>query len=82
MWNMSTTSEKTTIYLNPMVKKFLQHKAVEEETSISELINERVEEEMAGKKLQALLKKRSTEPKMSFEDMLKELGLSYEDLRS
>lgn len=79
---MSTTSEKTTIYLNPMVKKFLQHKAVEEETSISELINERVEEEMAGKKLQALLKKRNTEPKMSFEDMLKELGLSYEDLRS
>ena len=31
-----------------VVKKFLQHKAIEEETSISDLINERFEEEMSA----------------------------------
>lgn len=78
---MSTTSDKTTIYLNPVVKKFLQHKAVEEDTSISDLINERIEEEMTEQKLGALLEKRSKELTLSFEDMMKELGLTYEDLR-
>jgi hypothetical protein len=39
---MSTTiaKEKTTIYLNPYVKKFLQHKAVNENSSLSDIINE------------------------------------------
>lgn len=78
---MSKTSEKTTIYLDHMVKKFLQHKAVEENTSISDLINERVEEEMAGDKFAALLDRRSKEPTISFEDMMKDLGLTYDDLR-
>ena len=78
---MSIAGSKTTIYLDPMVKKFLQHKAIEEDTSISDLINERVEEEMAGDKFAALLSERSKEPTVSFEDMMKELGLTYDDLR-
>jgi len=37
---MSTIAkEKTTIYLNPYVKKFLQHKAVNENLSLSDVIN-------------------------------------------
>lgn len=78
---MNTTTDKTTVYLDPVVKKFLQHKAIEEDTSISELINERMEQEMAKAKLQALLDKRCHEPTVSFEGMMKELGLTYEDLR-
>ena len=64
-----------------MVKKFLQHKAIEEETSISDLINERFEEEMASDKLIALIEERQKEPTISFEDMMRELGLTYDDLR-
>ena len=64
-----------------VVKKFLQHKAIEEETSISDLINERFEEEMASDKLIALIEERKKEPTISFEDMMRELGLTYDDLR-
>ena len=81
MYTMSTVLQKTTIYLDPLVKKFLQHKAVEEDTSISELINELLEEEMAGSTFGILLEKRRREPTISFEEMMQELGLTYEDLR-
>ena len=64
-----------------MVKKFLQHKAIEEETSISDLINERFEEEMASDKLIALIEERKREPTISFEEALKECGLTYADLQ-
>lgn len=37
---MSNLSAKTTIYLNPSVKKFLQHKAIAESRSLSDVINE------------------------------------------
>ena len=78
---MNTAVAKTTIYLTPMVKKYLQHKAVEEDTSISDLVNERIEEEMASDKLVALVKKAEREPTLSFEEALSECGLTYEDLR-
>jgi len=38
---MSNLSARTTIYLNPYVKKFLQLKAVQESRSVSQLVNER-----------------------------------------
>ena len=82
--NMNTANtaiSKTTIYLDPTVKKFLQHKAIEEETSISDLINERFEEEMASDKLIALIEERKREPTISFEEALKECGLTYADLQ-
>ncbi|TAH35683.1 CopG family transcriptional regulator [Candidatus Saccharibacteria bacterium] len=78
---MSTASDKTTIYLDPVVKKFLQHKAIEEDTSISDLINERIEEEMAGEKFRKLIDQAKKEPTLSFEEALKECGLTYADLR-
>ena len=40
MQRMSKDSEKTTIYLNPYVKKFIQHKAVNEGRSVSDVIND------------------------------------------
>lgn len=76
-----SANDKTTIYLNPVVKKFLQHKAIEEDTSISDLINERIEEEMAGEKFRKLIDQAKKEPTLSFEEALKECGLTYADLR-
>ena len=37
---MATLTERTTVYLNPYVKKYLQHEAIEQNKSISELIND------------------------------------------
>ncbi len=37
---MSKLSERTTLYLNPYVKKYLQHKALQENRSMSELVND------------------------------------------
>lgn len=36
---------------------------------------------MASDKFHDMLKKRHDEPTVSFEEMMKELGLTYEDLR-
>ena len=75
------TNDKTTIYLNPLVKKFLQHKAVEEEASISELINERFELEMQELGFRKEIEKSLKEPRISFDEALAECGLTYADLR-
>jgi hypothetical protein len=37
---MSKLSEKTTLYLNPYVKKFLQLKALQENRSMSDIVND------------------------------------------
>ena len=37
---MNIVAEKTTVYLNPYVKQFLQHKAVNDKTTVSKIINE------------------------------------------
>jgi len=56
---MSKLSARTTIYLNPYVKKFLQLKAVQESRSVSELVNDRFTNVMEDfEKLAALEKKR------------------------
>ncbi|MDQ5969950.1 MAG: CopG family transcriptional regulator, partial [Patescibacteria group bacterium] len=37
---MSKLADRTTVYLDPVVKKFLQHKAIAEGGSVSEIIND------------------------------------------
>ena len=79
---MSQLSEKTTIYLNPYVKKFIQHKAVAEGRSVSEVINENFEDMLEDLEDIKEVEKRRDEPSVPFEEVLKELGLTYDDLRS
>jgi hypothetical protein len=56
---MSNLSERTTIYLNPYVKKFLQLKALQESRSVSQLVNERFSEALKEfEDLKTLEKKR------------------------
>ena len=79
---MSNLSQKTTIYLNPYVKKFMQHKAVAEGRSVSEIINEIFEDMLEDLEDIKEVEKRRNEPSVPFEEVLKELGLTYDDLRS
>ncbi len=80
--NANTSSDKTTVYLDPAVKKFLQHKAIEDDTSISAIINDVFENELEDILLAEDLNKIRKEPTYSFDEALKKVGLTYEDLRS
>lgn len=78
---MSQLSAKTTIYLDPSVKKFVQHKAVAEGRSVSEIINDYFADMMEDLEDIREIEKRRNEPTVPFEKVLQELGLTYEDLR-
>jgi hypothetical protein len=79
---MSNLSDKTTIYLNPSVKRFLQHKAVAERRSVSDIINEEFADMLEDLEDIKEIEKRRDEAKVPFETVLQELGLTYDDLRS
>lgn len=79
---MSKLSEKTTIYLNPVVKSFIQHKAIADKRSVSEIINDYFADMLEDLQDIKTVGKRRTEPNESFDDVLADLGLSYDDLRS
>ena len=79
---MSNLSAKTTIYLNPNVKRFIQHKAVSEGRSVSDIINESFEDMLEDLEDIKEIEKRRGEPTVPFETVLKDLGLTYDDLRS
>jgi hypothetical protein len=59
---MATLTERTTVYLNPYVKKYLQHEAVEQNKSISELINEQLAELLEDVEDMATIEERKSEP--------------------
>lgn len=79
---MSNLSSKTTIYLNPNVKKFIQHKAVEENRSVSDIINDQFADMLEDLEDIKTIRERRKEPSVSFDEALKELGLTYDQLRS
>jgi len=77
---MSTLSAKTTIYLEPNVKKFIRHKAIAEGRSVSEIINEAFVDMLEDLDDIKEIKSRLGEPTVPFETVLKDLGLTYDDL--
>jgi hypothetical protein len=79
---MSTLSERTTIYLDPKVKKFLKHKAIAEGRSVSDLVNEQFADMLEGLYDLKEVEKRRNKDTVSFEDVLKDLGLTYDQIRS
>lgn len=78
---MSQLSEKTTIYLDPQVKKFLQHKAVAEGRSVSDIVNDNFADMLEDLEDIREIEKRRGEETVPFEVVLQELGLTYEQLR-
>ncbi len=81
MADMSNLSEKTTIYLNPQVKKFLQHKAVAESRSLSEIVNDEFADMLEDLEDIKVIGQRRGETTVPFEQVMRELGLTYEQLR-
>lgn len=79
---MSNLTAKTTVYLNPTVKKFVQHKAVAENRSVSEIINDYFADMLEDLEDVKTIQDRRLEKSVSFDTMLKDLGLTYDDLRS
>ncbi len=79
---MSNLTEKTTVYLDPYVKKFIQHKAVAEGRSVSDIINDNFEDMLDDLEDITEVKKRRLEPTASFEQVLQDLGLTYDDIRN
>jgi hypothetical protein len=79
---MSELNARTTIYLNPTVKKFIQHKAVEEGRSVSDIINDQFADMVEDLEDIEEIEKRRKEPTLPFEIVMKELGITYDQLRS
>lgn len=78
---MSTLNEKTTIYLNPQVKKFIRYKAVAEDRSMSEIINEYFADMLEDIVDKKAVDKRRSEPTISFQDMIQDLGITNEQIQ-
>lgn len=78
---MSKLTEKTTIYLDPTVKKFVQHKAVAEGRSVSDIVNDYFADMMEDLEDIKEIHKRRNEQTVPFEEVLTDLGLTYDDLR-
>ncbi|MBW4061961.1 CopG family transcriptional regulator [Candidatus Saccharibacteria bacterium] len=70
---MATLTERTTVYLNPYVKKYLQHEAVEQNKSISELINEQLAELLEDAEDSAAINSRKTESLTSWDKVKADL---------
>ena len=78
---MSKLTDRTTVYLNPYVKKFVQHKAVEENRSVSSVVNNKLADLLEELANRGATGQRSSESALRFESVLKKVGLSYDDLR-
>ncbi len=77
------TNEKTTIYLNPAVKKTAKYYALAQNRSMSEIINDRLIEYFEDIQDMAELKKREENSEfVSLPDALKELGIDEKELHS
>ena len=71
---MSTFTKRSTVYFDPEIHKILKLKALEGSCSVSDLVNQAVLHDLAedAEDLEAF-KERSSEPSVSFEDMVKGL---------
>jgi hypothetical protein len=78
---MSDLSSRTTVYLDPAVKRFIQHKAVAEGRSVSDIINANFADMLEDLQDIKTIRQRRAEPTVPFEKVLQDLGLTYDDLR-
>ncbi len=71
---MTVETKRATIYLDPDLHKALKLKAVETSRSVSELVNDAVREALSedAEDLQAF-EERSSEPLISYDEMVKRL---------
>ena len=71
---MSTLTQRTTIYMDPVLHKALRLKSVETSRSMSDLVNNAIRDELAEDADDlAAFDARKKEPTLDFEDFVKEL---------
>jgi len=70
---MASLTERTTVYLNPYVKKYLQHEAIEQNKSISELINDQLAELLEDAEDAAAVNERKSEPWLAWDKVKADL---------
>lgn len=71
---MTTTTKRTTIYLEPDLHKALRLKAITVSQSVSDLVNEAVRESLAEDAADiTAFEERGQEPLISYDEMVKRL---------
>ena len=73
---MPSKNKRTTVYLDPVLLKAMRYKALINETSVSEMINDAIRIELAEDAEDlAAFEERKNDPLISFEEMVKRLKL-------
>lgn len=81
--NNSQPNEKTTIYLDPKVKKSVRYYALRDRRTLSDIINQKLFEYLEDEADIAALKERDDDAEfVPLEAVLEELGINEKDLRS
>lgn len=74
---MSKLSEKTTLYLNPYVKRFLQLRSIQESRSMSDIVNDEIADLLEDFEDAAEIKRRRRELTLEWEVVKRELDKEY-----
>jgi hypothetical protein len=73
---MAEKSKRTTVYLDPDLLKIVRYQAIQNETSVSKMINDAIRYQLAEDAEDiAVIEKRKNEPTISYEEMVKRLKL-------
>lgn len=78
------TNEKTTLYLDPKIKKSVRYYAIRDNRSLSEIVNEKLFEYLEDMEdIAAAEKARNDgEKPIPFEEVLKSMGISLDEVRN
>lgn len=81
---MKSVNEKTTIYLDPKIKKSVQYYALRDDSSLSAVINEKLLEYLEDMADIAALEdaRNSNDEYIPFEKLVEDLGLDFAEIRS
>jgi predicted DNA-binding protein len=72
---MTKLSERTTIYLNPFVKRYLQYLSLQEKRSLSDIINDEFADMLEDMEDIKIIESRKNEPTIAWEQVKKDFGL-------
>ena len=81
---MKNLVDRTTVYLNPKIKKGVRYYALRDDKSLSQIINERLLEYLEDQEdiAEAEKVRNDGEKTISFDDALKHLGITLDDIRN
>ncbi|HEX9153247.1 MAG TPA: hypothetical protein VF809_00320 [Candidatus Saccharimonadales bacterium] len=78
---MSITNEKTTLYIDPRIKRGVQFYALRDKRSLSDIVNEKLFEYLEDMADCAVIEARKGEPTTPFEEVAKGFGFTLDDVR-